>query len=231
VTVLRSPEYRQATSRVLRWAAWYTRGLDPRVAGERLDELASDLHDHAVWAEEAGVSKSQLSRDITRRGLRGAVDDLLWRRRQLRQRGDSLEFATKGQNVGVLTLVVLLAVMVIALGAYALAETVDHLRVVGLPVITELTVWLAVSILLAIIGLILLAWARTRFEGAILLALVGAAVVQFSFDGLYLGSVIVSHLVYFSDWWPLPKYALMAALVLLFAAAALWWSPSKEVKK
>ena len=51
MTAIRTPEYRAAAHRVLNWCGWYTRDLSPDVAGERRDEIASDLHEHAVWAQ------------------------------------------------------------------------------------------------------------------------------------------------------------------------------------
>ena len=67
---------------VLRWCATYTRGLDTRVATDRRDELASDLHDHRVAA--AAATRSTIGRDVLVRALVGIPADLSWRTHQLR---------------------------------------------------------------------------------------------------------------------------------------------------
>jgi hypothetical protein len=46
----------------------------------RRDEIESDLHEHAVDAQQAGVSKQRLNAEILARVLVGAPADLSWRR-------------------------------------------------------------------------------------------------------------------------------------------------------
>jgi hypothetical protein len=60
----------------LGWARLYTRGLPSDVVNRRLDEIVSDLHEHAT---SAGVSWAQQG-DVLRRMLWGAPADLSWRR-------------------------------------------------------------------------------------------------------------------------------------------------------
>ena len=229
MTVARSPEYRQATWRVLRWAAWYTRGLDREVAGERLDELASDLHDHAVWAEQSGLSSEEATRAITRRGIRGVFDDLSWRRAQVRrgETTDPLIYRSQRQGSRVMAAVVTVGVLLVVVGGFALTRTLQLVIAQGDSAVASVALGLSLFLLLALAGIGLLALPRARWIGAVVLMVAAVGVVRFTFMGLLYGSAAVNHLMYFSQWWPLPKYALIAALVLFFGSAVLWWWPSR----
>jgi len=230
VTVARSPEYRHATSRVLRWAAWYTRGLDREIAEERLDELASDLHDHAVWADEAGLSVDEATRAITRRGLRGVLDDLSWRRAQLRRMAssDPLAMRARRQSSAVLASVLLVGLVVVAGGGFALTRTLQYLLRMHDDAVIATVVLLTASLVLAVVGLALLMSPRLRFLGAAVLMIAVVGVVQYAFTGLIYGSAAVNNLLYFAEWWPFAKNGLIVALAAFFAAAVLWWWPAKR---
>ena len=230
MSVARTADYRRMTAHVLRWAAWYTRGIDQRATNDRLDELTSDLYEHVVWAESAGLQPDELARSIRRRRLRGMVDDLRWRRAQLRQSrsSDPLAFRFRRNETAAVTIVFMAGLAVVAFGAFALTRVLSYLAVTGDTVVTALSGALVLSLLLSTVGLILLGWRRTRFAGALALMIAQAAVVQFGFHGLLYGSAAVNSFMYFSELWPLPKYALVGALGLFFAAAALWWWPSRR---
>lgn len=230
MSVARTADYRRMTSHVLKWAAWYTRGIDRQATNDRLDELTSDLYEHVVWAESAGLQPDEVARSIRRRRLRGMVDDLRWRRAQLREAraGDPLTFRIKRNDTAALAIVFAVGLSVVVFGAFTLTRVLSYLALTGDTTVTALSGALVLSLLLSTVALILLAWKRTRFAGALALMIAQAAVVQFGFHGLVYGSATMISYIYFSEFWPLPKYALVGALGLFFAAAALWWWPSRR---
>ncbi|MDQ2661856.1 MAG: hypothetical protein M3Y52_08280, partial [Actinomycetota bacterium] len=71
MTAQRSPQFRSSAGSVLRWCAVYTRGLEPAVAAARQDEIASDLHEHAVWASSQGMSGRRLAWSVRARAVLG----------------------------------------------------------------------------------------------------------------------------------------------------------------
>ena len=79
MTVMTTGEYHRAATKVARWCQWYTRGLTPDVADVRRDEIASDLYEHGVYADEIGCSPRALQRSIVMRAVRGIPADLSWR--------------------------------------------------------------------------------------------------------------------------------------------------------
>lgn len=92
----RSPEYRRAARAALRWTRAYTRGLDVAVADNRRDEIASDVHEHAVWAEEQGLSTRQLGRTLRWRLLRGIPADLSWAVAERSAANPAVRFVVRG---------------------------------------------------------------------------------------------------------------------------------------
>jgi hypothetical protein len=230
MSVARTADYRRMTSSVLKWAAWYTRGIDRQATNDRLDELTSDLYEHVVWAESAGLRPDELARSIRRRRMRGMVDDLRWRRAQLREArsSDPLAFRLERNDNAALTIVFMVGLGVVVFGAFTLTRVLSYLSFMGDTSVIALSGALALSLLLSTVGLILLAWRRTRFAGALALMIAQAAVVQFGFHALLYGSWTVTWYMVDSEFWPIPKYALVGSLALFFAAASLWWWPSRR---
>jgi hypothetical protein len=70
---------------ILRWCERYTRGLPPDVAQDRLDEIASDLHEHEADLRFDYIDPVRWRRLITSRAIRGIPRDLAWRESQLRR--------------------------------------------------------------------------------------------------------------------------------------------------
>lgn len=89
MSALRSPQPPHSVRLVRRWVEVYLTQLDPRVAQERRDEIASDLHEHAAWAQEHGESAGRLGRAVLSRAVRGVASDLSWRREVLRAQSAS----------------------------------------------------------------------------------------------------------------------------------------------
>jgi hypothetical protein len=233
VTTLRSPEFRRASGRVLRWTAWYTRDLDPDVANERLDEIASDLHEHAESADRAGSSPRALARSITGRGLRGALDDLSWRRDKLRE-GAGLDPRDRGSSrsgtvVG--SAVAVLAAAVLAGGGLSLARVIHYWIAIQDDAVLPALITLAAAVVGGCLGLALLVLPRMRWVGASVMAVASAAMVHSAFAGLLYGSALVNWLITWSPGWPIPKHVLAVSLAVFFLAAAMWWWPSRSLRR
>lgn len=62
------------------WVRLYTRKLPDAEAQRRLEEIESDLFEHACDAREAGVGESRLNAEVLARVLVGVPADLSWRR-------------------------------------------------------------------------------------------------------------------------------------------------------
>lgn len=60
------------------WVRVYTAGLPEQVRARRVDEITNDLHEQLAEAGAADVRQAR--RSAAGRTVRGAVDDLMWRR-------------------------------------------------------------------------------------------------------------------------------------------------------
>ncbi|MFB2581315.1 hypothetical protein ACEXQD_08690 [Herbiconiux sp. P15] len=70
---------------ILRWVAFYTRNLPPSIAGERRDEIASDIHEQSASVGPGRAARRLLALSLIWRSIRGVASDLTWRRVQVRQ--------------------------------------------------------------------------------------------------------------------------------------------------
>lgn len=226
MTVIRSAEYRRACRRILRWAHVYTRGIASDVADERLDQLASDLHDQAVWADDAGLDPVEAAQAVTRRSLQGVVDDLSWRRDQVhRAKTSSTRAHSSRGDVLVVTAVLTMGLAMTSAGGYAFFRGALYaLRQHDDAIAAPLAV-LAISLLIAAAGMFLLSRPRARFFASCALVISAACMVQGAFGTLLYSSGVVNQTMFLSPLWPLPKYVLIGALMLYFAATSLWWLP------
>ncbi len=64
---------------VLRWCAWYTRGLEEALAEARQAEIASDMHEHRASECGAGQPSWKVDAVILARAVAGVPADLSWR--------------------------------------------------------------------------------------------------------------------------------------------------------
>lgn len=62
-----------------RWVRLYTAGLPEQIRMTRREEIASDVYEQLAEAH-CDADRRQVRRDVVGRTVRGAVDDLLWRR-------------------------------------------------------------------------------------------------------------------------------------------------------
>jgi hypothetical protein len=220
----RSREFHRAARRVLTWCAIYTRGLDPAVAAARQDEIASDLHEHATWATETGVSPRRLGRSILHRAALGAASDLQWRRRQ--QRGDDPALRTALRaNSALLSLMLATGAVLAASGIFTIARVVRAIEIGDIGYVPKATITVMVLTVVAIAAMCLVLRRRFRVFGALLLA--APALLLFPAVGSVLWVVSASTVVVFNaaPWWG--TAALIAGLGIAMgclAAAGFWWS-------
>ncbi|MGK9149290.1 hypothetical protein KXS11_16770 [Plantibacter flavus] len=237
MSVIRTPQYRSASRRVLDWCAWYTRDLAPEVAGDRRDEIASDLHDHAMWAEEAGVPPERLRRDIVLRAVRGIPHDLSWRSGQLRAgfAADPMPLGTRRIGNALATLVVGGGALIAIFGVFLLVRVARALLIADIDQAPSETLPVAVFTVLAIVAVILAARRRTRWLGALILAPSAAMIGMLGAQVLYFvsatGQLVISRFVSGREgvvpWWIL-VVAVCIGAALGFLGAAIWWWPTKE---
>ncbi|MGI9821955.1 hypothetical protein [Agromyces sp. Marseille-Q5079] len=230
----RSDEFRRAAKAVLRWCALYTRGLEPSVAAGRLDEIASDLHEHAVWAGSTGVSVPQLARSVRLRAVRGAAADLAWRTEQARSADRQLRFALRS-NAALLSTMLAAAVVVAGASGFVLVRVIRALAIGDIGYVPSRTLWLAVICVASLVSAVLLLRRRTRVIGAALLALPAVLVFPLAGNVLWYVSASTTLVFHVVPWWGLPAWLLGVGLgMLCLAGAAYWWDldrPSRAVKE
>ncbi len=151
---------RRATHLALSWARWYTRDLTPAIAGDRRDEIASD-----VWEQAAGQADrpaAVLAASIVGRVVRGIPADLAWRW-NVRPARSGIRAPLVVRSA--LATAIVLAVLELALGSLALGRVVIALGR-GEPLPSETTVASAIAGMLVLVaGLALVARTRTRAVG------------------------------------------------------------------
>lgn len=98
------------------WVRCYTRHLPPDAAERRLGELESDLHEHIAQERAAGRPDAAIAREVATRALRGAPDDVLWRRHEL-QRTPAFEHGPMTRRaMGIIVAVVVVVLLLPAIG-------------------------------------------------------------------------------------------------------------------
>jgi hypothetical protein len=208
-----------AADLVLRWAALYTRGLDPAIAGDRRDELASDMWEHAAQQPRAGAA-------ILSRAIRGVPADLVWRFEEHRRVRALVPIETRVVGSTVAVLVALAASSLIVFGLIAIQRTAFFVSQQYVRPWSETAVWVIGLTALAVVGALLLLRRRTRPLGAIALA-ASSPLLHFGLYDLYSKSATVAQLSS-APGWSVAVVCIMACLVLLFVAAAVLWTPSRK---
>jgi hypothetical protein len=167
-----APLVRAASRFALSWAGRYTRDLDPVIAGDRRDEIASD-----VWEQVAGQADrpaAALAASIVGRVLRGIPADLAWRWRM--PSGAPRE--TGLVRIG-LAIALTVSGAALALGVGALVRTAVGLaRGEALPSVVTVSST-AVGVAALVLGLLLVARLRTRRLGLLWLAVATGVTLHF----------------------------------------------------
>ncbi|QEO15051.1 hypothetical protein FLP10_11970 [Agromyces intestinalis] len=226
----RSGPFRRAARGVLRWTLTYTRGLAPEVAAARQDEIASDLHEHAVWAEQAGMGAGALARDLRRRALLGAPADLVWRRRQVRASDPAHRFALRA-NAGLLVAVLTIGLVEVALGVFTMARVFRAVAIGDLGWVPRDTLLVAGLTLAAFVALVGFSRRRWRSAAAAALAVPTALLALHAGRILWYASATMVVVVGSAPWWDAATSIASAGLAILCLAAAFhWWREDVAVR-
>lgn len=222
MSVESSGHFHRAARDVLRWTMTYTRGLDAGIAARRQDEIASDLHEHAVWAGDAGVSPRRLAWSIRLRAVRGAPADLIWRSNVLRQADPGVRLVLRA-DAALLAVVAMIGVLDVALGAFVLFRLVRALVIGDVHSIPGPALGSIILGLIALLALVAMVGERQRAWAAFTLAVPAGLILAETGRALYFLSASAVVLVNRIPWWEPATYAVGAALALACVAAAIHW--------
>ncbi|QAY73057.1 hypothetical protein ET445_06545 [Agromyces protaetiae] len=231
MSAARSAPYRRAARGVLRWCFWYTRGLPADVAADRQDELASDLHEHAEWAAERGVSGARLAREIRFRALRGAPADLAWRAARVRAADPVVRFELRA-DAALTAFLLVIAVAFTALGGFVLVRAVRAVVREDIGDLPSAVVPVAVLTALALAATVLLLRRRSRIAGALVLIVPVVLLLQPAGDLLWRVSASTVVVFFFAPWWTTAAaIASVGLAVCCLAAAAHWWTRQRRTAR
>lgn len=222
MNVERSPQFRAVARRVLRWTAVYTRGLDAGISADRMDEIASDLHEHAAWAAETGLSPSALARSVRRRALFGAAADLAWRHQQVRGADPFVRFALRA-DAALTTATAMTGLLLTGLGLFTIVRVIRALLIGDIGFVPGATFSIAVLTVLSAIATALLFRSRLRAAGAALL--IPSCLLMLPTAGSVLWLVSASTVFVFAaaPWWQTAAMVAGGGLALVCAASAVHW--------
>ncbi len=217
----------RATRATLRWSLRYTGGLDPLVAARRQQEILSDLHEHAAWATEAGISPRALARSLRARMLRGIPADLDWRRAQLTGR-EGIRWSPPRVDGLLLAAVVVIGSVQVAVGAFIAFRQVRALAIDDIDFVPNSAAFTIALGTVALVAALLLGPRRTRHWGAAMLAVTGVLIFAQSVDALYYLSATALVVIIGVPWLEPAAYAIGTGVaVLCLAATAQWSNPAR----
>lgn len=223
----RSVQFRAEARRVLTWCALYTRGLDPAVAASRQDEIASDLHEHAAWAAQLGISGPRLARSVRARAVTGVAADLAWRRQQLRATVPTVRLALR-INAILLTLVLMSGATLAGTSLFVIARVVRALLIGDIGYVPDATYALGGLALAAVSGSALITASSTRVAGTLLLVLPALFTLPVAGGVLWLVSASAVVAFHFAPWWNTTAVTAGIGLAAFcVGAAAYWWSADR----
>jgi hypothetical protein len=230
MSVLTSAPYHRAVARVSRWCSWYTREVDAQAADIRRDELASDLYEHAVWADQSGATPEAVARAIFSRAVRGAPADLTWRYAQRRKLAlaDPVGFRVNRVDNAVSALILIVACTVLGWGTFVLARIMLSVMAEQIRPSSPTSLIVAAFTVLTIGAVALLSRRRKRALGAMIMVLPSVGLVHFGLFQLYSLSATVGALTFTMPGWELASTSLSAGLSLFFVAAAIWSWPERR---
>lgn len=229
----RSAGYHWAVRLVSRWTAYYTRDLDSLLAAERRDELASDLWEHGVASEARGASGAATGASILWRAARGIPADLSWRHGKAAGAGATHpgRWGARGwSGRGSALTAVLLASGILAFGLFAVSRVgLNVLRGLQIPQGTVVGP-AALSVALLVCGLVLLVRLRTRWLGAVWLAILAPATLSFGANALLHVSATFQWfrdgtVAFGPSWAPIPVVVALGALGMFYLTLAIAWLP------
>ena len=209
---------------VLKWCTWYTRGLDPVVARDRQDEVASDIHEQRALAAEIGTPDWKVDSVTLRRAIAGAPADLSWRAERITDR--MVDRPTHGANrrremFAFLTF--LAGVSLAGFGGYLYFRIVRALTMDVITYLPKAVFPIIALTLAALLGCSLFIPPATRGWASLILILPSLWLPGAAVNLLYTISATASGIVGSNpERWHSYAYVITTALVALFAASALW---------
>ena len=224
-----SGHFHRAARGVLRWTMTYTRGMEARIAAGRQDEIASDLHEHAVWAGEAGVGPRRLAWSIRLRALRGVPADRIRRSTVLRQADPGVRLALRA-DAALLAVVAMIGVLDVGLGGFVVFRLVRALVIGDVQNIPGPALGAVVLGLIAMLALMAMIGERQRAWAALALAVPTGLIIAETGRALYFLSASAVVLVNRLPWWEPATYAIGVSLALVCVTAAIHWIrlPTRE---
>lgn len=217
-----SSEFHRAARGVLRWTMTYTRGLDAAVAAARQDEIASDLHEHAVWARETGVTTRRLAWSIRLRALRGVPADLAWRSTMLQGVDPGVRLALRA-DAALFSAVVMIGVLDVGLGGFVLFRLVRALLIGDVQSVPGAALGAVALGLIALMALMAMVGEQQRAWAAFALAVPTSLIIAETGRALYFVSASAGVLQIRLPWWEPATYAIGGALALVCLTAAIHW--------
>lgn len=218
-----------AVRTVLDWCAWYTRGLPEQIAGERRDEIASDLHEHTTWAAEQGIGAGAVARGIRLRAVGGAVSDLSWRRNQIR-RHETVEQGALRRNArgGMPVLAYTLSLLVLLASGFVVIRVLASAGPGSAAFHAQGAASAVLALAASACALALMARRRTRWVGALWMIVAVYCLVRYGTKALVYASATSSQLAYSAAAWDTFGKLLIVGLSLFFTGMALRWAPSRR---
>ncbi len=206
------------------WVGLYTRGLDERIAGDRQDEIASDLADHFAYSRDAGIPQESYASEVRVRTMLGIPADLLWRRHHLERRyGDAYEHYSL--SVRLLGLSATGAVLAAVLGVVASVQLARSAAAGTQWRIADETVSLGVGTLAVLCGILLIARARTRAVGMLWLAGATPVTLSAAYETLLYSSTTFPQLLMLVPYEAVLLQVVCAGAGLFYLGAALHARP------
>ncbi len=232
MSIARMPAEHGAAGAVLGWCAWYTRGLPEQLAAERRDEIASDLHEHAAWAAEQGITPRAVARGIRLRALGGAVADLSWRHSQLRQH-ESAEAGALRRNArgGLPVLAYTLGLLVLVASGAVVARVLVLTDPGSAAFHAQGTASAVLALAASACALALMARSRTRWVGALWMIVAVYCLVRYGSKALIYASATSGQLAYAAAAWDVFGKLLIVGLALFFGGMAVRWAPGRRAMR
>jgi hypothetical protein len=219
----------RAVAAVLTWCSYYTRSIDPAAAKSRRDEIRSDLHEQVTWARATGQPDGHISRSVRSRALRGALNDLSWRRAQRRREAlaDPLLTRARRADKSVSSALTIYGLLLVAWGVYVCLRVAQNVAAGEIKPWSLTSITLLVATALAGCGLVLVARPRTRPIGALWLAVPTVILVHSGLYQLYFLSATLSWFSWALTGWSLAVNLLVVGALILLAAATIWSWPAR----
>ena len=219
---------------VTRWVRHYTRDLPPTIASRRAHEIEADIHDEMTHERLNGTSDRRIALGILSRMVRGAAADVSWRAERVRavshrpatpggpmKTHDVITPMTSRQRPPSVTILAILAALggvgaVLGVIAGSFIHGLDSLDAVETVIVLDALGMAVLYLAFAFAAWNLKAWGWTM--------------------GLVAGiaSIVLTTAVLIRGWADLmvdaPPFAVLGVLVVVIAAAALFFWFRPEVK-